>query len=184
MERVGNICQQSKILDRAISASNAILFPQKSLLDLDLSTDDARKFHSLRANIIGHRLQFRDLLVQDPLKDKPFAVPLKLLDAVNKMWTWFEGNEDVLFRVSLKLARLPIEDIVSTLIAPSTSAEQNNLKPMLPRDPHSWLLLAQLRRERSFKVKSASGGSQRMVPSPTTRLVHGGASVIVKDLID
>ena len=136
-ERADAIYQQSKILDRAISVADAILYPHKSLLDL--STVVARKFQLMHANIIGHRHQFRAsasyLLQMD--SNNAFVVPTKLLDAVIEMWAWFQDNEDVLFRVSLKLARLPIENIVGILTAPSTSAQRDDLDPMLPRDPRS-----------------------------------------------
>jgi len=129
MEIADDIYQQSKILDRAISVADAILYPHKSLLDL--STVVARKFQSMHTNIIGHRHQFRP---QEPTSEySSFVVPMKLLDAVVQMWTWFQANEDVLFRVSLKLARLPIEDIVGILTASSMSAKRDSLNPMLPQ---------------------------------------------------
>ena len=136
-ERATVIYQQSKILDRAISAADAILYPHKSLLDL--STVVARKFQSMHANIIGHRHQFRPCqpYVTDIFTDNSFLVPPKLLDGVIQMWAWFQDNEDVLFRISLTLARLPIDNIVDILTAPSMSAPRDNVDPMLLRDPRT-----------------------------------------------
>jgi len=74
------------------------------------------EFHKLHSDIIGLR---QDL---GPATNGMWKIPKRLVLAVEKLWTWFEENDDILSRVSLKLARLNVPDVVGMLnkLHPST----------------------------------------------------------------
>jgi hypothetical protein len=127
---------QSKILDGAIRIADAMLYPNETLLNL--STAVARKFHRMHTDIIGLRHGIRFSEANSSILDPRFVVPKKAFHAVDEMWTWLHQNGNVLFRVSLKLARLPNENIAGVLTAthPSTDTSRDtSVKPMLPRNP-------------------------------------------------
>jgi hypothetical protein len=69
-------------------------YPRKTELDLRVVRKKEAKYYEI------------------PKEVKYWEIPIKLLEAVDRLWTWFEKNDDILFRASLKVVRLRMPDIV------------------------------------------------------------------------
>lgn len=127
-------------LSKLQADSRLYIKPDDAEMDF-LCTPALTKFHKIHSDIIGLRRRLKRKLVEGPegyveyprkieldlrvvrkkeakyyeipkKEVKYWEIPIKLLEAVDRLWTWFEKNDDILFRASLKVARLRMPDIV------------------------------------------------------------------------
>ncbi|KAF8849817.1 hypothetical protein BDZ45DRAFT_752378 [Acephala macrosclerotiorum] len=112
IETRNKILDQRDILEMAVSVADIMRFPEKSILVVEGMPQKFRKFYALY-NLV-HFATVRPLDKTNKDSEKWLCeISLRELDP---LWTWFEINDDVLFRVSLLLARMNVEEIDQELI--------------------------------------------------------------------
>ena len=112
IETRDRILDQRDILEMSVSVADIIRFPEKSILVVEGMPQKFRKFYALY-NLV-HFATVRPMDKENKDSEKWLCeISLRELDP---LWTWFESNEDVLFRVSLLLARMNVEEIDQELI--------------------------------------------------------------------
>lgn len=125
-EICNRILIQRGILEMAVCVADILRFPEKSILVVEGMPQKFRKFYALYS-----RIHFATIKEGKDNESWLCEISLKELDP---LWTWFETNEDVLFRVSLMLARMNVEDIDQELIKLRPSSGLQRLSPV--RDPN------------------------------------------------
>ncbi|KAA8569220.1 hypothetical protein EYC84_000887 [Monilinia fructicola] len=99
-----DIYSQKMILSRAIEVVDAIRFPNRSI-QLNI-TSELRIFHQL----------WSDITYFKPTRLKVgYEVSQRMVEALEELWGWFRDNNKVLFRISLRIARLDVPDMVKQL---------------------------------------------------------------------
>ncbi|CZR51308.1 uncharacterized protein PAC_01183 [Phialocephala subalpina] len=112
VETRDRILDQRDILEMTVSVADIMRFPEKSILVVEGMPQKFRKFYALY-NLV-HFATVRPFDKTNKDSEKWLCeISLRELDP---LWTWFETNDDVLFRVSLLLARMNVEEIDQELI--------------------------------------------------------------------
>ncbi|KAF4624018.1 hypothetical protein G7Y89_g14156 [Cudoniella acicularis] len=105
------VLDEREILERAVHIADIMRFPQKSILVMDGMPTKFRHFLELYHSIHFATVQPRG----DISKSKKWMME-RSFNEMNPLWTWFERNEDILFRVAFQLARLSLENVVDRLV--------------------------------------------------------------------
>jgi hypothetical protein len=124
------ILGQRDILEIAIKITDIMRFPEKSILVVDGMPQKLREFYALYNSV--HFATIRP--VNESQNNQKWLVE-KSLKEVDPLWTWFENNSDILFRVSLQLARLNVERIDQELIKLRPSSGSQRLPAMYEANP-------------------------------------------------
>jgi hypothetical protein len=111
VETRDKILKQRDILEMAVCVADILRFPEKSILVIEGMPQKFTKFFALY-NLI----QFAKIRPDKESKDEEKWLCEISLKELDPLWTWFETNDDVLFRVSLLLARMNVKDIDQELI--------------------------------------------------------------------
>ncbi|RDL42559.1 Uncharacterized protein BP5553_02538 [Venustampulla echinocandica] len=161
------ILDQRDILEMTVSVADIMRFPEKFILVVEGMPQRFRKFYALY-NLV-HFATVRP--VNKTNKDSEKWLCEMSLRELDPLWTWFETNDDVLFRVSLLLARMNVEEIDQELIKlrPSSgfqrlpSVYEPNARYMSPGNMSPGIPEG-LETPRTPK-SSPKGGSERSPPS-------------------
>ncbi|KUJ22898.1 uncharacterized protein LY89DRAFT_313594 [Mollisia scopiformis] len=105
------ILDQRDILEMAVSVADIMRFPEKSILVVEGMPQKFRKFYALY-NLVHFATIRPD---KESKEGEKWLCEISLRE-LDPLWTWFETNEDVLFRVSLLLARMNVEEVDQELI--------------------------------------------------------------------
>jgi hypothetical protein len=111
VETRNKILIQKGILEMAVCVADILRFPEKSILVVEGMPQKFRKFYALYSHI-----NFATIRPDKENKDNESWLCEISLKELDPLWTWFETNDDVLFRVSLLLARINVENIDQELI--------------------------------------------------------------------
>jgi hypothetical protein len=111
VETRNKILVQRGILEMAVCLADILRFPEKSILVVEGMPQKFRKFYALYSHI-----HFATIRPDKESKDNESWLCEISLKELDPLWMWFETNEDVLFRVSLLLARMNVEYIDQELI--------------------------------------------------------------------
>ncbi|CAG8981824.1 hypothetical protein HYALB_00013753 [Hymenoscyphus albidus] len=120
---------QREILERAVHIADIMRFPQKSVIVIEGMPPEFRHFSEMY-----HALRFADVKeANESNPDGPWLVA-KSFSVMNPLWTWFDSNEDILFRVSFQLARSSVDNIVRRLVKMRPSTEIQRHATMYKQD--------------------------------------------------
>ncbi|CAG8954811.1 hypothetical protein HYFRA_00004736 [Hymenoscyphus fraxineus] len=123
------LLDQREILERAVHIADIMRFPQRSVLVIEGMPPEFRHFSEMY-----HALRFADVKEANESKpDGPWLVS-KSFSVMNPLWTWFDSNKDILFRVSFQLARSSVENIVRRLVKMRPSTEIQRHATMYKQD--------------------------------------------------
>lgn len=112
VETRDRILDQRDILEMTVSVADIMRFPERSILVVEGMPQKFRRFYALY-NLV-HFATVRP--VDKTNKDSEKWLCEISLRELDPLWVWFETNDDVLFRVSLLLARINVEEIDQELI--------------------------------------------------------------------
>ena len=139
------ILLQINILELTVKIADTIVAPEKSMLVVEDSLPILVEFHKLFANL----LYLKHCISKEGNSDEN-EIPI-LVEAIDKLWIWFETNLYALYRISLKLARLNVPDIVGVLSPPHLSTTFQRVDSLHPAKPDRSMQFA----KQSFSAPTA-----------------------------
>jgi hypothetical protein len=105
------ILNQRDILEMAVCVADILRFPEKSILVVEGMPQKFQKFYTFY-----NQVHFANVRLDKESTDVEKWLCEISLERLDPLWSWFENNDDILFRVSLLLARMNVEYIDQELI--------------------------------------------------------------------
>jgi hypothetical protein len=169
VETRDRILDQRDILEMTVSVVDIMRFPEKSILVVEGMPQKFRKFYALY-NLV-HFATVRPF--DKTKKDSERWLCEISLRELDPLWTWFETNDDVLFRVSLLLARMNVEEIDQELIKLRPSSGFQRLPSV--HEPNAGYLSPGYFSPRSDDTESRFSRIPEVSETPPTSSPRGGS---------